>query len=37
MENYEALEMEIIEFETEDVITTSPQSTEGDINMPPLS
>ena len=37
MENYEALEMEIIEFETEDVITTSPQGTAGDINTPPLS
>ncbi len=29
MENYEALEMEVIEFDTEDVITTS-----GDIELP---
>lgn len=32
METYEKLEMEVIIFETEDVITTS-----GDINLPPVS
>ena len=30
MEKYEALEMEVIEFDTEDVITTS----RGDIELP---
>lgn len=30
MEKYEALEMEVIEFDTEDVITTS----DGDIELP---
>ena len=29
MEKYENLEMEVIEFETEDVITCSPQSPQG--------
>lgn len=33
MEQYEELEMEVIVFDTEDVITTS---TDGDIPLPPV-
>ena len=34
MEKYEKMEFEVIVFETEDVITTSPTPNSGDIPLP---
>jgi hypothetical protein len=34
MEPYEKIEIEVILFETEDIITTSGEETEGDIQLP---